>query len=368
MKRLLLFNSSNDLALASGMREYIAPKSVARMEKELASLPFWWSNDGDAIIVDNSKDALTAKAFFSGQGKEIFFTSPEEGYDALCKRSGNIYEPSPWGWSKAVADTYKRFGVPQHLLPNDNQLETMRQLSSREFAAKYIKRVLNEATKSGYDKIMVGEKMRFIKSLSQLKIEERTIFKSPWSSSGRGVFSADSINAPSIHEKLTGFIKRQGGFIADKLYNKHLDFALEFYIAKNKSVSFIGYSVFIAGDNGYYGHNLVASQKELREIIINNGCNPTLLDWLIESHIYLLREQLCDKYQGPLGIDLLIAEEDGSIKIHPCIEINLRMNMGILAINAYDKGCKNIALVPEQTKCFTAKIEEEKMLIGYKKC
>ena len=56
MRRLLLFNSSNDLALATGTHEYIAPKSVAKMEKELATLPAWWGEEGDAVIVGSSED------------------------------------------------------------------------------------------------------------------------------------------------------------------------------------------------------------------------------------------------------------------------------------------------------------------------
>ena len=36
MNRLLLFNCSNDLALASNAKEYIATKSIAAMETDLA--------------------------------------------------------------------------------------------------------------------------------------------------------------------------------------------------------------------------------------------------------------------------------------------------------------------------------------------
>ena len=365
MRSLLLFNSSNDLALASGTHEYIAPKSVAKMEKELATLPAWWGEEGDAVIVGSSEDAATASEFFARHNKKILFTSDEEGYDALCRRAGHNFTPHPWGWSKATAERYLKFGVPLHLIPDNKSLETIRNLSSREFAADYIKELLAEAKKQDLSETFAGEKMSFIHSLAELEITERTIFKSPWSSSGRGVFSADSLDAPSIREKLTGFIKRQGGFIADKLYNKILDFALEYNISIGGEVTFLGFSVFVAGENGYYGYNIVASQAELRDMIISKGCDEEILNWLIETHRQLLHKRLAHKYSGPVGIDLLLANEGNGITTHPCIEINLRMNMGILAICVNNSGENNRMLVPYRSNGFTAEVKEGRLIIGY---
>ena len=365
MRRLLLFNSSNDLALATGTHEYIAPKSVAKMEKELATLPAWWGEEGDAVIVGSSEDAATTSEFFAQHNKKILFTSDEEGYDALCKRAGHNFIPCPWGWSKATAERFLKFGVPVPLIPDNNSLETIRSLSSREFAADYIKELLAEAKGQGLSDMLVGSKMRFIHSLDELEITERTIFKSPWSSSGRGVFSADSLDAPSIREKLTGFIKRQGGFIADKLYNKILDFALEYNISTGGEVTFLGFSVFVAGENGYYGYNIVKSQADLRDMIISKGCNEDMLNWLIETHRRLLHHGLAHKYSGPVGIDLLLANEGNGITIHPCIEINLRMNMGILAICVNNSGEDNRLLVPYRSNGFTAEVKEGRLIIGY---
>jgi hypothetical protein len=229
----------------------------------------------------------------------------------------------------------------------------------------YIKELLAEAKGQGLSDMLVGSKMRFIHSLDELEITERTIFKSPWSSSGRGVFSADSLDAPSIREKLTGFIKRQGGFIADKLYNKILDFALEYNISTGGEVTFLGFSVFVAGENGYYGYNIVTSQADLHDMIISKGCNEDMLNWLIETHRRLLHHGLAHKYSGPVGIDLLLANEGNGITIHPCIEINLRMNMGILAICVNNSGEDNRLLVPYRSNGFTAEVKEGRLIIGY---
>ena len=40
-----------------------------------------------------------------------------------------------------------------------------------------------------------------------------------------------------------------------------------------------------------------------------------------------------DRYEGYFGVDMFAYQDaDGKQKIYPCVEINLRMNMGILAI------------------------------------
>ena len=49
----------------------------------------------------------------------------------------------------------------------------------------------------------------------------------------------------------------------------------------------------------------------------------------------MLGEIYKDKYQGPLGVDMMIvagAEGQGFL-LHPCVEINLRRTMGHVALS-----------------------------------
>lgn len=365
MKRLLLFNSSNDLALAQGTKEYIAPKSIVQMENDLSALPWWWADEGDAILLPAGRDQSRIEEFFAPYKRNIHFISEDENYDTLHKSTGCHFRPSPWGWSAATAHKLQRFGVPESLMPTREAIETMRTLSSREFAAQYIKEFLSDKSIAPHRHSLVGEKMRFIRSIDELQMPERTIFKSPWSSSGRGIFAANSIDEPSIHDKLTGFISRQGGFVADKLYDKLLDFALEYYISERGEAQFLGFSLFAAGGNGFYGYNFVASQQELSERIVGAGCENALLDELIASHSRLLARRLKGRYSGIVGIDMLVTLENGEYKVHPCIEINLRMNIGVLALKVFNLvGSRDIPLTPsDNNNKFCAKVEKGKLLI-----
>ena len=145
--------------------------------------------------------------------------------------------------------------------------------------------------------------------------------------------------------------------MADEFYeDKVLDFAMEFFVNADHTVEFLGYSVFHAGEHGAYGYNYVESQEELLRRI---DVDAALLHRLIAYH----KEHLAQTaYHGPVGIDML-KTADGSI--HPCLEINLRLNMGILALllhEQYGSGA-TVALTPVREHGFQALVEDGRLVI-----
>ena len=242
-------------------------------------------------------------------------------------------------------------------LPSDEWLEEVRRLSSREFACRYVKELLGELK----DERLLGEEMAFCKDVSTVNCRLSTvnsplIFKSPWSSSGRGVF-VGRWNDARTQARVQGFLSSQGGFVADEFYeDKVLDFAMEFVVHEDHTVEFLGYSVFQTGESGAYGYNYVESQEELLRRI---DVDAALLHRLIAYH----KEHLAKTaYHGPVGIDML-KTADGSI--HPCLEINLRMNMGILALllhEQYGSGA-TVALTPVREHGFQALVEDGRLMI-----
>ena len=310
-----LFNCSNDMALAAHVRQYVPPKRIQQMEADLTDLARVW--DGTR---------------FAG----------------------------PWGWSLATKQRYRQMGVAGELLPSDEWLEEVRRLSSREFACEYVKELLEEMK----DERLLGEEMAFCKDVSTVNCRLSTvnsplIFKSPWSSSGRGVF-VGRWNDAHTQARVQGFLSSQGGFVADEFYeDKVLDFAMEFFVHEDHTVEFLGYSVFQTGESGAYGYNYVESQAELQQRI---DVDEALLRQLVEYHQEHLSKTA---YHGPVGIDML-KTADGSI--HPCLEINLRMNMGILALLLYEQyGQKaTVVLTPERERGFQAKVDDGRLMITFR--
>ena len=309
------------MALAANVRQYRPPKRIQQMEADLVDLALVW--EGTRFV-------------------------------------------GPWGWSLAAKQRYRQMGVAEEQLPSDEWLGEVRRLSSREFACGYIKDLLAEMK----DERLLGSEMKWVDNLNcQLPAFNcQLIFKSPWSSSGRGVFVAEverKEHQLSTVNRLQGFLSSQGGFVMDRFYeDKVLDFAMEFFVNDDKSVDFLGWSVFHAGENGAYGYNYVESQEELVGRILNgeNSLNG-LLGNLVDYHkVHLAKTG----YRGPVGIDML-KTADGYI--HPCLEINFRMNMGILALllqERYGAGC-TIQLTPPNPNGFEALVEKGKLMIAYRR-
>lgn len=343
MNRILLFNCSNDMALAADGVTYRPPKNILRMEEELSLLPLWWAEDGDAVMVSDVDEANDFLAFLHKKFSlpEIVPVDERYGYDRLCKDTGRVFVPCPWGWSRAAAKKFLHFGVPEELIPTEKQLAEWRGLSSRKFAVEYMERLLPELESCGVGDVIVGREMKYWESvedcLSAFSSGDKRIFKSPWSSSGRGVFVVSDNLDSAAESRLRGYVRTQGGFVSDKYYDKSLDFAMEYEVKQDGRVDFLGYSVFSAAENGKYGYNTVGEQTQLRELIdrtvADGKIDTDLIDRIRQCHGTLLAHRLGGIYAGCVGIDMLVAKEKGRTVVHPCIEINLRMNMGILSLH-----------------------------------
>ncbi len=315
------------MALAANVRQYLPPKRIQQMEADLADLARVWED------------------------------TPMAG---------------PWGWSLATKQRYRQMGVPVDVLPSDEWLTELRRLSSRKFAWFYLKQLLGTLK----DVNLLGWNMRYLDRMptawsddGEWNLEKKMrkkgnaadlyIFKSPWSSSGRGVL-VGSWDDAHTRTRVGGFLSSQGGFVADRFYaDKVLDFAMEFFIHADHSAEFLGYSVFHAGDSGAYGYNFVESQEELLRRI---DVDEAMLQRLIAYH----RENLSKTaYHGPVGIDML-KTSDGSI--HPCLEINFRMNMGILALLLYEQygSGATVALTPECEHGFQALVDNGRLMIVFR--
>ncbi len=331
MGRILLFNPSHEMALASDAAQYTPPKHVRQMESDLCLLPLLWANDDDCI--------LTPNGLVDVQGNDV-----SDITDMI---------PTPWGWNRSVRNRFLRMGVNPSLMPSEQQLNVWRSYASRAWAADYCNCLYERSKEDG----LVANHVSFLRSRSDYEAwvsryqSVPFIVKSEYSSSGRGnrVF----YDQPSSFD--FQFV------VIDTFYDKLLDFALEFEIAKQE-VRYLGLSVFQTTTEGRYNFNYLCSQQQLREMIVCNLSDATVLDRLIETHRQLLSERLLGHYEGIAGIDMMVVR--GGL-IHPCVEINLRMNMGVLAMKLYDKGLSSLPRSPYGGQSFYPVIEDVKFYIVY---
>ena len=323
MKIPTLFNPSNDMALAANVRQYFPPRRIQQMEEDLQGLSRLW----------------------------------DEG---------------PWGWSLATKQRYLRMGITESDLPSDEWLAEVRRLSGRAFAVEYHKKMSSQQPSPENESLLLPCKARFCKSMASLPFgkdeTQKFICKAPWSSSGRGNFivNATTASAPTfqslvsesaILQRIERIIRDQGGIVVEPFYEgKALDFAMEFWVS-DQGTKVLGYSVFEADEMGHYCGNYVESQEALTQRI---NLPADLLRSLIDYH----KQQLSTlSYRGPVGIDMMKLS-DG--RVHPLVEINFRMTMGLLALMLFEKGIRaDQFLTPNRTHGFVSSIRQGRLVIDY---
>lgn len=329
-KVLYIFNPEHDLALASGEANYMAPASARQMAAELALLPMWYAEEESAVLAPSAYNLDYLK-----QMQELLdipvrlITEPE----LVSEPDLDIH---PWGWDIALRKRLSGLGVGETLLPSIEQLSSWREYSHRSKAVS----LLSELQLNEY---FCGESY-YLKTPEEWKafVEEREscLLKAPLSGSGKGLNWCKGVFTPFISGWCTRVAASQGGVIAEPIYNKVEDFAMEFYSDGAGGVMFAGYSLFHTGKSGMYEGNCLLSNEAIRKQLSQYVPLEALAD--LESRLkYKLSTLVGTVYKGYLGVDMMICRfpvnEKPVFRIHPCVEINLRMNMGVTTRLLYDR-------------------------------
>lgn len=345
---LHLFNPENDLALAA-KGNYTPPKNATLLARSGELLPAWLAEPGDSVLVEDV-NAYKGNPVLKKLGVKV--TDTARGFTSFA----------PWGWSKYARGIYAAKGADAGL-PDDLGLEIHRELSHRRTAAE-----LN---------LMLREKLSFdipepaieITDFSRLKeIDYPCYLKSPWSSSGRGVFQINSVAAADLEKRIGGMIRNQGSVMVERALDKVRDFAMLFNINKN-GCRFIGYSLFSNNGTSYSG-NILASNAELKAILVSI-VDVNFLNELEEILPDILNKLYAGRYNGNLGIDMMVyTNKQGSNAVAPTIEINLRNTMGFVAKTFSDKllhpnkkGLFSIAFGENAPTC-TPVFEADRLIAG----
>ncbi len=303
----------------------------------MATLPVFFSQAGDLIIVPHKptesyirlleKIGLSNREFVT---MEMLEKKTPKDINSLC----------PWGWSPVA---HKRL----HFLKNNCSSEfkdspvfnwnpEYKSLYSKKFAREILTKLLERNPSEHFiSKEEIPAICRNKKEFELLLGKwNKLMVKAPWSSSGRGLqpITKTPIH-PKVWEKLLGMVNDQGYAMVEPYFNKQLDVAYQFKL-KNGRVTFIGTSNFSADSKGQYqGNNLNGLPHDLDPEIIKFA--EDIPSEIINPLIEILEEsELAKSFEGYFGVDTLIFKnKQGCLKINPCLEINVRYNMGLLSIH-----------------------------------
>jgi hypothetical protein len=327
---LYIFNPEHDLALANDDPNFNPPMSALQFVCDLEYLPLWYAEPGSFVL---------GRAGCNSEWlKKLQLKFPQIA-DISFKSDVNIDEISdirPWGWDKLIKKQILIYNedVLTKLLPDEIQLADIKRLSHRRTAISALEFLrLNISTD------LFPLPPTELKEISQVKSfaskNPSVIFKAPWSGSGKGLRWVRNQMTESHRGWCKNIIDKQGSIIAEHIYNVVQNFAMLF-VCTNGQCSFAGYSLFET-EKGIYRSNSLLSNEEIFNRLAGIFVHPELLLTVRDNLLGFIEKNIAQHYSGMLGIDMFVYNEDGELKLHPCVEINLRMTMGCVARIFYDR-------------------------------
>lgn len=427
MKQLLWFNPEHDLALANGDRHFIAPRNIREMAHDLADLmkvilpvadtdssiisgspstrPFPWGWD-PAVVEQFKKMGITAQEL-----------PTDEALAALSHRSERItahqilssfhktHPDNIFIGESLIAHTFEDIS---NYAERHGHILLKAPLSGSGKGLRHVN-INNDDNKK--PKELSQSSSELIKKNCPSKIGGRAE-RNKMEQSGEGMSPSSSASAlKKVESWANALIRRHGYLTAEPYYNKVQDFAMEF-IADTTGCHFIGYSYFITDTHGRYIGSRLMSDTESEELLcayVPREALHEIRQWIIQHYTNIVPSEWdTTRHPLPFGIDMMIVREsqqstvnslqsmvnhpddnskfriqNSEFVLHPCIEINLRMNMGIIAHEIYRhhltpdaEGMFRIARFPdnaslrafhdEQTSLHPTTYRDNRLASGYK--
>ena len=330
-RKIFHFNPTCEIAIANGSPYYLAPALLREFEEELAPIMMFFASEQDHVL----KNEAVPDKFIDTMAKVGFFNSKILSKDAsleIIKPKNEFVELNPWGWSPAELNYLLPFNQRENRQQRSENI-TKQSLFERKHAVGLVSKLITKNSHPLFPKVeQLPVLMNSVERIeAYLDKYQQMVLKSPLSSSGRGI---QLIRKNKLNESNKRWIKtnltQQGYLIAEPIFNKKMDLSFQFEFKLSGQIDFLGTSFFETNNNGQYlGHHLNYFRQNEEKYLNENELNSIANLILQQLNNSILKKH----YYGFLGVDALVYEENKQIKIHPCLEINPRYNMGILSKN-----------------------------------
>lgn len=336
--RIHYFNPGHETAVLSGKVNYTPTRQVQTMFRDLACLPLWYADSKDLVWVE---EYAMAEAYLSVL-RRVFPQLPSviSTEQFLHESSLGNYEAAPWGISPQSLYYYKRL---QKREKGNIRIpvwkDAYKQLTGRQTARKVLERL-----KELLPEMVLPVTPVFCRTVDEIKTYMQThqppfVLKTPFSSSGRGLLwlcSSELLQKDLLW--IDRAIRKQEEISIEPALDRQQDWAMEFVSDGKGRVSYRGLSVFGTAERGAYSGNILGSES-FRESFILRHISSTDFVRIKKALEIVLSEIYGYLYTGCIGVDMLLYRQSGysSWNIHPCVEINMRQTMGMVAVQLSER-------------------------------
>ena len=327
MRRAFWFCPENDIALSTGQSNFTPPHQAALLARYGAPIMWWLGRAGDIVLVPSNYSKHEREMLESWKNRVVsaFGSGPDFTTSIHGERN---YELHPWGWSPYAGAHLIRFGANEAMIPDT---VGMRELSHRKHSHEVTEKLLSLIDFGGFPMPEIPMECRSVDDVNVALQKWGEVYgKTPWSSSGRGVFRSEDMRSEVFLHRCVATIRKQGSVMVEKAYHKIADFAMLLESNGMGIVSWRGMSLFDTERHSAYSGNFLMSDDAIWERL--GAYVP--LKFLLEIKCALcevLSEIYAHRYRGPLGVDMMIVDINGQATVVPCVEVNVRYTMGFVA-------------------------------------
>lgn len=337
LSNIYLFNPTCEYAIANGTVSWQPNRILQKMEADLATLPLYFATPNDHIIVNElpSNDFITHLAKVGIEAPNFILKDKVKA----GRIDFNVNELRPWGWSPAAHKYFSATKLKCTTEFKNSPVFNWQPDSKNLYSKKFARSILQEITRNYPSEHFINQNQLTEICSTKEGFEElmekwgKLMVKAPWSSSGRGLqpIRYKPIH-PKVWAKIMAMVKDQGYTIVEPYLDKVIDLGFQFKAEKGK-IEYLGISNFSTDYKGQYNGNSLnglpdSLSTEVKDFIAQ------IPDLTIAPLIEILEaSELARNFEGHFGVDTLIFKDGaGKIKVNPCLEINVRYNMGLLSL------------------------------------
>lgn len=326
-----IFNPGHETAVLLGSLNYTAPANVASMTKDLACLPLWYAGPEDLIYMGKEAMGDFIKSLPEELGQ---FASPFIHDQPYTQE----YMAMPWGLSPHIIHVLRNIEKKEQITLHTPEWKAeYKALTSRQGTIECHQLLFNKLPQYALPSPPVTVNSTHAVEAYLATGKRPVVLKTPFSSSGRGVFWLRETTLTNAERNwINGAIQRQGFVSLEQGLEKTVDFAMEFYSDGAGSICYEGLSIFDTEQKGAYNGNILASQAELHKELVSI-IGEHKLNEIKRTVAETLQSVYSHTYKGYLGVDMLLYKRDGQIAIHPCVEVNMRFTMGLVALRLFER-------------------------------
>ncbi|MFV0289877.1 MAG: hypothetical protein ACK5IJ_03125 [Mangrovibacterium sp.] len=330
--KLFHFNSTCEIAIANGSPYFNTSVLLNRFELDLTSIMGVFAKEGDYILSEEKPSTDFLEKMMQLGLSKVNYVSLSEIKQMQLHEKELIFNVQSWGGSPAE-NFYLR-----DIKKSEEQWDAQRtKIIERAFAVHLLEKGLRfdwNHSLIGSENVLNCSILRTVEEAEKyLEMHFPVVFKSPFSSSGRGLLVLRKPILNDANRKwITTILHQQGYIVASAWLEKIQDLSFQFEKI-DACIRFEGVSYFNTNSNGQYKEHVLNGHSfslEEGETTINNFFLEQIGEQIRQT---LSQSELMTSFQGRFGVDALIYKEIGKLKVHPMVEINPRYTMGAVALS-----------------------------------